>query len=324
MQLVELRKELQFSTDLMNLIETLKNVAGSQYHQLERQKERFHEFMDAFSGFFRVVNLVEVDDPLVRVVSDVLGIVIVTSDSGFMGGLNQGVMRAAFRAQGDLPDEKTSLVVIGDKGASAVGDMGRDFKFFPGIATETIYEQAIEIRDYIVEEVLEGRMGKVVLAYPKALSFSSQSIDVINILPCAELFDVGADSEVAERVRGEGVLADARKVIVESSFPDMVEYLSGVWVSSKLYEVFEDGKLAEFSARAMHLEGSFQKVEKDHAKIKHRVFKAVHELIDKGMRESFSAKMIKDKKKRKKKIQAARNAAAEAAGRAAAAAETAA
>ena len=310
MQLVELRKELQFSGDLMNLIETLKNVAGSQYHVLERQKERFAEFMEAFAGFFRVVNLVEVDDPLVRVVSDVLGIVIVTSDSGFMGGLNQGVMRAAFRAQGDLPDEKTSLVVIGDKGAASIGDMGRKFKFFPGIATETLYEQAIEVRDYIVEEVLAGRMGKVVLAYPKALSFSSQSIEVINILPCAELFDVEAESEVAEKAPDTGMLADARKVIVESSFADMVEYLSGVWVSSKLYEVFEDSKLAEFSARAMHLEGSFQKVEKDHAKVKHRVFKAVHELIDKGMRESFSAKMIKDKKKRKKKLQVARKAAA--------------
>lgn len=148
-------------------------------------------------------------------------------------------------------------------------------------------------------------MGKVVLAYPKARSFSSQTIDVINILPCAELFDVGAESEVAERVADSGVLADARKVIVESSFPDMVEYLSGVWVSSKLYEVFEDSKLAEFSARAMHLEGSLQKVEKDHAKVKHRVFKAVHELIDKQMRESFSAKMIKDKKKRKKKLRTA-------------------
>ena len=43
----------------------------------------------------------------------------------------------------------------------------------------------------------------------------------------------------------------------------MVEYLAGVWVTSKLFEVFEDSKLAEFSARAMHLEGSFQKLEKE-------------------------------------------------------------
>ncbi|MCK5850861.1 MAG: F0F1 ATP synthase subunit gamma [Kiritimatiellae bacterium] len=301
MQLNELKKDLQFNTDLVNLIETLKNVAGAQYHSMEKQKERFDQFMDAFSDFFRVVNLVDVDAPLVRVVSDVLGIIIVTSDSGFMGGLNQGVVRAAMDSQGDLPDDKVSLVIIGDKGQSVFSDMGRKFKFFPGIAPETIYEQAVEIKEYVMKEVMEKRMGKVVLGYPKALSFSSQSIEVVNILPCAELFDVDAESEVAQRTASTGILADARNVIIESSFHDILEYLAGVWVTSKLFEVFEDSKLAEFSARAMHLEGSMQKVEKEHAKVKHSVFKAVHELIDKGMRESFSAKMIKEKKKLKKK-----------------------
>jgi len=313
MQLNELRKDLQFNTDLVNLIETLKNVAGAQYHSLEKQKERFDQFMDAFSDFFRVVNLVDVDAPLVKVVSDVLGIIIVTSDSGFMGGLNHGVVKVALDAQGDLPDDKVSLMIIGDKGESTFSDMGRKFKFFPGIAAETIYEQAVEIKDYVMEEVMERRMGKVVLAYPKALSFSSQSIEIINILPCGELFDVDAESEVAQRTAGTGILADARKVVIESSFHDILEYLAGVWVTSKLFEVFEDSKLAEFSARAMHLEGSMQKVEKEHAKVKHKVFKAVHELIDKGMRESFSAKMIKEKKKLKKKRARAKEMAAAAA-----------
>lgn len=306
MQLNELRKDLQFNTDLLNLIETLKNVAAAQYHSVEKQKERFDRFMDAFSGFFRVVNLVNVDAPLVRAVTDVMGVIVVTSDSGFMGGLNQGVIRAALKAGGDLPEEKVFPVVIGDKGQSVFQDMGRVFKHFPGIASETIYEQAVEIKDYIMREVLAGRIGKVVVAYPRALSFSAQSIEVVNLLPCAELFDIEADSEVAERVSDKSVLADARKVIVESSFTDMVEYLSGVWVTSKLYEVFEDSKLAEFSSRAVHLEGSIQKVEKEHAKVKHKVFKAVHEQIDKGMRESFSGRMIRERKRRKKALQQTR------------------
>ncbi len=313
MQLNELKKELSFNTDMMSLVDTLKNVAGAQYHQLEKQKERFDRFMDAFADFFKVVNLVEVDNPLVRVVSDVLGVVIVTSDSGFMGGLNQGVIREALKAHEGMPDEKVSYVVIGDKGAGRFGDMGKEFKFFPGIGQETIYEQAVEIKDYIVGEVLAGRIGKVVLAYPKALSFSAQTLDVVNILPCAELFDIESDSEVASRIEDKGLLSEATRVIVESSFTDMVEYLAGVWVTSKLFEVFEDSKLAEFSARAMHLEGSLQKVEKEHKKLKHKVFKAVHEEVDKSMRECHSAKMIKDKKKRKKKIKNKQARAAEAA-----------
>ena len=308
MQLNEIRKELRFNTELVQLIETLKNIAASQYHTMERDKERFAGFMNAFSGFFRVVNLVEVEAPLVKVVTDVLGIVVVTSDSGFMGGLNQGVLRRALSVQGDLPNDKVALVVIGDKGGVAFSDMGREFKFFPGIGQETIYEQSLEIKDYIVQEVLARRIGRVTIVYPRPLSFSAQTIEDINMLPCAELFDKDAESEVSQRLtRGVPILAEARKVIVESSFSDMVEYLAGVWVTSKLFEVFEDSKLAEFSARAMHLEGSFQKLEKEEKKIRHMFFKASHEQIDKGMRESFASR---GKTRKKQKAQRAAAAAA--------------
>ncbi len=303
MLLSELRKELRFNTELVQLIETLKNIAAAQYHAMEKEKERFDRFMDAFSEFFRIVNLVQVDDPLVHPLSDVLGVVIVTSDSGFMGGLNQGVIRRAKQAAEEHGLDKVSYVVIGDKGCGVFADNETPFKGFKGIGQETLYEQSVAIKDYIVQEVLGRRMGRVMIAYPRPLSFSAQTIETINILPCAALFDAAADSEVAHHLAGtRGFLADARKVIVESRFSDIVEYLAGVWVTSKLFEVFEDSKLAEFSARAMHLEGSSQKVEAERKKLEHKCFKAAHEMIDKGMRESFAARK---KKRRRQPAEAA-------------------
>jgi ATP synthase F1 gamma subunit len=242
---------------------------------------------------------VDVVNPLVRVESKVTGVVILTSDSGFMGGLNLRVIRAGLRAVESVPQEQVELIVIGDKGAAALGDQSQKMKTFAGINQDTIYEQAVVIKDYLMQEVMAKRMGKVVVASPKALSFSSQTIEVIDLLPCGELFDKGAESEVSAHVGARRFLAEARNVIVESSFDSMVEYLAGSWVTSKLFEVFEDGKLAEFSARAMHLEGSLQKVEKEYKKVKRKCFKASHELIDKGMRESFAAKRTKDRKKKR-------------------------
>lgn len=309
MQLMLLKKDMRFNGELLSLIDTLKNIASSRYHALEREKERFERFMNAFSGFFRVIDLVTVDDPLVRAVTDVLGIVMVTSDLGFMGGLNQGIIRAAFAAQGDLPDAKVKLIVIGEKGAGKLQDMRREYKFFRGIEQETRYEQALEITDYLVGEVLERRIGKLVLIYPKPISFSQQTIETVNVLPCAELFSRGAESEAAERAGQRKFLAEARKVIVESSFAAIVEYLARTWVTSRLYEVFEDSKLAEYSARAMHLEGSHQKLEKEQKKLHFQYFRAAHENIDKGMRESFSATNIM--RKRKAGSKAARAAKAE-------------
>jgi ATP synthase F1 gamma subunit len=299
MQLSELRKEMRFNMELVSLIDTLKNIASSRYHALERDKERFERFMEAFTDFFRVVNLVDVDEPLVRVATDVLGVVIVTSDSGFMGGLNAGVINKAYGLQGDLRADKISFIVVGDKGAGVLSDAGRKFKYFRGIAEETRYEQALELADYIVGEVQARRIGRVVMVYPKPVSFSQQKIETIHVLPCAELFDKGATQAETVKAKGlDALVAGARKAIVESSFSDMVAYLSKTWVASKLYEVFEDSKLAEYGARAIHLEGSHQKLEKTKKKLQHQFFRASHEKIDKGMRESFSAGNIRKKKRK--------------------------
>jgi F0F1-type ATP synthase gamma subunit len=293
--LSQLRRDLRFNTEFLQLIVTLKNIAASQYHTLEREKARFAEFMEQFSGFFRVVDMVHVEAPLVRVATDVVGIVLVTSDSGFMGGLNAGVIEAGFDVQGGLPLEKVRFIVIGERGASKLDEKGLEFKAFPGINPETRFEQALEIRDYVVGEVKAKRIGKVVMVHPRALSFTQQTVDTLSLLPCGELFDKGSDTEITRHTGVMKQIAGARKITVESAYPDMVEYLAGMWVASKLYEVFEDSKLAEFAARAMHLEESSQKLTGELKKLKHQCFRAAHELVDKSMRESFSSRKKKKK-----------------------------
>ena len=47
-----------------------------------------------------------------------------------------------------------------------------------------------------------------------------------------------------------------------------------------------------------NLEGSEQKMDKELKKLQYRCFRASHEKIDKGMRESFSAGNIRKKKKK--------------------------
>jgi ATP synthase F1 gamma subunit len=304
MDLKQLREELTFNHEMVDLVDTLKNIAAAQFHQMLKEKVRFEQFMDSFSEFFRVVNLHGVSNPLIVPASDIKGVLIVTSDSGFMGGLNQLVARAAFEALGNHPESKTAFIVAGDKGKALLDNRGYEYKFFPGINQETIYEQAGEIKDYVVGEMLAGRMGSFMVAYPVALSFSSQTVETADVLPCAYLFKDNEEDkdDISVRTKGQKFLEEMRKVIVESSFSDIAEYLAGVWATSKLYEIFEDSKMAEFSARAMHLEGSLHKLEEREKKYKHMFFRASHEKIDKGMRDSFSAtKTTKNKKLRKKK-----------------------
>jgi len=79
-----------------------------------------------------------------------------------MGGLNQGVIRAAL----ELPREEPSRsggnsLSSGKKGPACWPTRGGSSSSSPGINQDTIYEQAVAIKDHIVAEVLALKMGKV-------------------------------------------------------------------------------------------------------------------------------------------------------------------
>ncbi|MCX5713321.1 MAG: hypothetical protein NT033_00590, partial [Candidatus Omnitrophica bacterium] len=79
---------------------------------------------------------------------------------------------------------------------------------------------------------------------------------------------------------------------VESSFDDIAEYLASLWLEHLLYDIFEESKLSEFAARAVHLEGSYQELEHMNLDLKFKYFRARHELIDKNMRETFASNIL--------------------------------
>ena len=70
----------------------------------------------------------------------------------------------------------------------------------------------------------------------------------------------------------------------------------GTWVAYKLYEVFEDSQLAEFSARTVHLEESHQVLSRRSDQTQYQYFRSHHEQVDRGMREMFSSSLIRKKK----------------------------
>ena len=85
------------------------------------------------------------------------------------------------------------------------------------------------------------------------------------------------------------------ELIIESSLQSMIQYLVETWIVQRFYEILEDSKLAEFSARTVHLEESFQLLQERGKGIRFQYLRSWHELIDKGMRDIFSAQSIRRK-----------------------------
>jgi len=274
----KLKKELRMNMELTELLDALKWIALAQFRMLQRKKERFVSFENAFEGFFQMIDFSGVSHPFVAGAGK-LGIIMVTSDEGFMGGLNVRVITTALSYPGA---DKAQLIIIGDKGAAYLKDLGRDFVKFPGVTAEGRYEAAIKVRDYIMKESLGGRFSRLILVYPRPVSFTVHEIEVLKTLPCNELFE-----------KRQKLIDEAGYIIVESAMPKLIEYLVETWITQKLFEVFEDSKLSEFSARAVHLEESHQVLQQRDKMLKFQFFKSQHNLIDKGIRETFSSQILR-------------------------------
>ena len=123
----ELKEEMQFNTGLIGLLEIMKNIAVMEFHALQRKKRRFSRFLTTLKGFFDMPQLQNVRHRFINPGTDKLAVVIVTSDEGFMGGLNLQVINAAF-SQSATGVEK--LIVVGERGARYLKEAGKEFTAF--------------------------------------------------------------------------------------------------------------------------------------------------------------------------------------------------
>ncbi len=287
----KIKEEMHLNVYMAELMEILKGIAVSEYWALLKKQGRFKRFMDAFNGFFNILDFSSVDHPFARNAGK-LAILMITSNEGFMGGLNARVLETALAH----PEaDGAALIMVGEQGAARLEALKRPFKGFEGIVLDRSYDAARALRDYIVKEVQEGAFQRLVIYYPRSISFMVQRVEELRVLPCTELFK--KKGKAAEEVDG---------LILESSLPQMIQYLVETWIVQKLYEIFEESKLAEFSARTVHLEESFQLLQERGKGIRFQYLRSWHESIDKGMRDIFSAQIIR--RKVKKQMQAIGNA----------------
>ena len=277
--LSEAKKQLQFNREFVGMVGILKGVAASQFQSLMQKRQRFEKFKESFEGFFRLVNFAGVQSPFVFSQSETTGVVLITSDEGFMGGLNAKVIHAAIAAAG--PGKK-EWFVFGGRGADILRGMQMPHTALPGIDHEKKYEEALRLKAVLIEQVLQKKIGKVLLAYPYPVSLMVQRPEMVSFLPCSELFQ-----------KKENALGDKREVLLESSPEKIIQYLVEMWMTYRLCDIFAESKLAEIAARTTHLEQSHDRLTEQGKMLQYRYFRCRREQIDKGIRETFSAILLR-------------------------------
>ena len=277
-KLSKIREDVKFYGEFEGLIDASKTIALSEFRALEKKVTSFERFVDIVESFFGLIEAGDIQHPFVNPQGRPQGVIMVTSDQGLSGGLDTKIAAAAIN---QLKSGEDRLIVIGAKGLAYVKDVGVSFVEFPGVQDEKRFEQAMELRDYVAGEVLQGKLGPIKLVYARSLSIVIQRVEVLNLLPCGEQL-AGSSQELS----GGDV-----DIIMESASEDIVEYLVYLWLGQKLFEVFGLGRLAEVAARFMHAEDSSQKIKEMNSKLRMEFFRARHEIVDQQMRELTAARV---------------------------------
>jgi F0F1-type ATP synthase gamma subunit len=118
--------------------------------------------------------------------------------------------------------------------------------------------------------------------FPYPVSFTIQRVETLQFLPFLPTNKAGG-------AKGAFSFSD---IIFESDPSLIAEYLVYLWMGQKLFEIFGLSRLAEFAARYVHLEESAQKLKELDKKTRLEYFRVRHELIDRNMRELFSARLL--------------------------------
>jgi F-type H+-transporting ATPase subunit gamma len=276
-----IKSEREFYRDFSSLLDVLKTVALSQFHSLERKMQTYEEFVAVVESFFYLLDVKSINHPFVSPKQDApLGIMAITSDKGLLGGLNHRIMTTAM---GYMEDSRNQLIVVGHEGQKFMHGYNVPFKTFGAGEDEERYLRALELRDHIISEVLAGSVGPVKVIYAFPTSVQIQKVMELDLLPCTKWPREGGQDWTT--VWGEDVL-------LESHPEHLVEYLVYLLMVQKLFEILQFARLAEFAARATHLEESSDKIKDIDKKLQQKYHRARHEVIDQRMRELFTARTL--------------------------------
>ena len=121
------------------------------------------------------------------------------------------------------------------------------------------------------------------------MSLGFQKIESVNLLPYVPSRTPTNKEDEAGQLRKK---REQMSVLVEPGKEPIKKTFVELWVGYKLLEVFLSAKLAEYAARIMHLEGSWQEISHLKEGIMFDYFCERHAIQDQTIREISASKVL--------------------------------
>ena len=89
----KVKAELSDVKEMVDLVQTLKDIADNKLFTLMSEKNKFRRFGQTFVEFFRMISLTEKKHPMIENENKKVGILAVTIEGSFLGEFNNKIFR---------------------------------------------------------------------------------------------------------------------------------------------------------------------------------------------------------------------------------------
>jgi len=271
----KLKQNLLFNKNLGDLIEVMKMAATLQFNQFRVHQEPKENFYKLLNFAYSALPLDASTNSFFSPQANLPGLfVLVSSDGGFLGEQNTLIMNRLL----DTKRKQDEIVVLGQQGSNYLNEAKISFVGFESPGDKLDTQKIGLLRDYLAKRYFKQEISRVTVIYSRFVSITAQVTEMENLLPLE---------------RKDNVVIKGREILVEPSVKLVLEGWIKLWLDFRFYHIFWSSKLAEYSARIMHLEGSVQELAKINQNLRMEYFKYLHGLSDKSIRELSAARMVR-------------------------------
>ena len=273
--IAKLKQNLDFNKNLGDLIEIMKLAATIQFNQFRSRQEPYLEFLSSLEAAFNSIPQHLHEHPFLKARQNLPSVlVLVTSDEGFLGELSSLLVNKLTDSR--RPGDK--VITLGRQGADYLSDLKAEFIGLPSVEDKLEFSQVEKLREEILNMYAQGGIGKVIIIYPHFVNIAVQQVQTETLLPMT--------------LPPASSLNQNKEMLIEPNADLVIKGWVKLWLGFRLYQIFWSSKLAEFSARIMHLEGSVQELNDKNRHLKLEYFKYIHGLSDKAIREISASRFV--------------------------------
>jgi len=206
----------------------------------------------------------------VRPVKSVL-IIVVTSNRGLCGSFNSQIMKKVReelnnpkslklnrvgekKIESDVLDKdlKVDFITIGKKGEGLVKKLGRDIiAAFPELTYLPKIEQVKPLSKIVIDEYLNKKYDKVVIAYTDYVSVITQQPKIRQLLPISKIDLEKQIAEMDSLAKEYGLQKPKSEYKVEPSPEDVLAHIIPRLIEMQIYHAILESNASKESARMM-------------------------------------------------------------------------